>query len=82
MRRLRRLGMVTALGMGEKFRINESVFRFAADVRTDEDPRAVQLRMIREGEAILHDDELPTRETVWDSLDEAEEDEEQLGLDI
>lgn len=38
--------------------------------------------MIREGEAILHDDELPTRETVWDSLDEAEEDEEQLGLDI
>lgn len=82
MRRLRRLGMVTALGIGDKFRINESVFRFAADVRTDEDPRAVQLRMIREGEAILHDDELPTRETVWDSIDEAEEDEEQLGLDI
>ena len=82
MRRLRRLGMVTALGTGDKFRVNEAVFRFAADVRTDEDPRAVQLRMIREGEAILHDDELPTHETVWDSLDEAEEDEEQLGLDI
>lgn len=82
MRRIRRLGMVTAMGVGDKFRINESVFRFAADVRTDEDPRAVQLRMIREGEAILHDDELPTRESIWDSMDDSEDEEEQLGLEL
>lgn len=49
MRRLRRLGMITALGNSDKFRVNESVFRFAADVRSDEDPRAVQLRMIQRG---------------------------------
>jgi len=37
--------------------------------------------MIREGEAILHDDELPTSEHLLDeSEDELEE--EQLGLDV
>ncbi len=81
LRRLRRLGMVTALGTGDRFRINESVFRFGADVRTDEDPRAVQLRMIREGEAILHDDELPTSEHLLDDQED-ELEEEQLGLDV
>lgn len=81
LRRLKRLGMVTALGTGDRFRINESVFRFGADVRGDEDPRAVQLRMIREGEAILHDDELPTSEHLLDETDD-EMEEEQLGLDV
>ncbi len=81
LRRLKRLGMVLPVGAGDKFRVNESVFRFGADVRSDEDPRAVQLRMIREGEAILHDDELPTSEHLLDeSEDELEE--EQLGLDV
>ncbi len=81
LRRLKRLGMVVQVGTGDKFRVNESVFRFGADVRSDEDPRAVQLRMIREGEAILHDDELPTSEHLLDeSEDELEE--EQLGLDV
>ena len=81
LRRLKRLGMVLPIGSGDKFRVNESVFRFGADVRSDEDPRAVQLRMIREGEAILHDDELPTSEHMLDdSEDELEE--EQLGLDV
>ena len=81
LRRLKRLGMVLPVGTGDKFRVNESVFRFGADVRSDEDPRAVQLRMIREGEAILHDDELPTSEHLLDdSEDELEE--EQLGLDV
>lgn len=81
LRRLKRLGMVVQVGNGDKFRINESVFRFGADVRSDEDPREVQLRMIREGEAILHDDELPTSEHLLDdSEDELEE--EQLGLDV
>ena len=81
LRRLKRLGMVLPIGSGDKFRVNESVVRFGADVRSDEDPRAVQLRMIREGEAILHDDELPTSEHLLDdSEDELEE--EQLGLDV
>ena len=81
LRRLKRLGMVLPIGSGDKFRVNESVFRFGADVRSDEDPRAVQLRMIREGEAILLDDELPTSEHLLDdSEDELEE--EQLGLDV
>ena len=81
LRRLKRLGMVLPVGTGDKFRVNESVFRFGADVRSDEDPREVQLRMIREGEAILHDDELPTSEHLLDeSEDELEE--EQLGLDV
>ena len=81
LRRLKRLGMVVQVGTGDKFRVNESVFRFGADVRSDEDPRLVQLRMIREGEAILHDDELPTSEHLLDeSEDELEE--EQLGLDV
>ena len=81
LRRLKRLGMVLPIGSGDKFRVNESVFRFGADVRSDEDPRAVQLRMIREGEAILHDDELPTSEHLLDeSEDELEE--EQLVLDV
>ena len=47
LRRLRRLGMVISLGQSERFRVNEAVFRFGADVRGDEDPREVQLRMIR-----------------------------------
>ncbi|MGO1616691.1 MAG: chromosome partition protein MukE [Oceanisphaera sp.] len=51
-RRLKRLGMVSSVGSQDKFRISEAVFRFAADVRTDEDPRELQLRMIRDGEAV------------------------------
>ncbi len=84
LRRLRRLGMVIALGSGEKFRVNEAIFRFGADVRSDEDPREVQLRMIREGEAILHDDELPTSEHLLDASEDELDviDEEQLGLDL
>ncbi|WP_375054957.1 chromosome partition protein MukE [Zobellella sp. DQSA1] len=51
-RRLKRLGMVSSVGTQDKFRITEAVFRFAADVRSDEDPRELQLRMIRDGEAV------------------------------
>ena len=84
LRRLRRLGMLVQLGSGDKFRVNEAIFRFGADVRSDEDPREVQLRMIREGEAILHDDELPTSEHLLDATEDALDviDEEQLGLDL
>ena len=35
-----------------KFRITESVFRFGADVRSGDDAREAQLRMIRDGEAM------------------------------
>ena len=84
LRRLRRLGMLVQLGSGDKFRVNEAIFRFGADVRSDEDPREVQLRMIREGEAILHDDELPTSEHLLDASEDALDviDEEQLELDL
>ncbi|MDV2856868.1 MULTISPECIES: chromosome partition protein MukE [Oceanimonas] len=51
-RRLKRIGMVSSVGSQDKFRITEAVFRFAADVRSDEDPRELQLRMIKEGEAV------------------------------
>ncbi len=51
--RLRRLGMVWFMGNdNSKFRINESVFRFGADVRSGDDPREAQLRLIRDGEAV------------------------------
>lgn len=51
--RLRRLGMVWFMGNdSSKFRITESVFRFGADVRSGDDPREAQLRLIRDGEAM------------------------------
>ncbi|MFP1722317.1 chromosome partition protein MukE [Lonsdalea quercina] len=51
--RLRRLGMIYFMGSdNSKFRITEAVFRFGADVRSGDDPREAQLRMIRDGEAI------------------------------
>lgn len=51
--RLRRLGMITFVGSDAgKFRISEAVFRFGADVRSGDDPREAQLRMIRDGEAM------------------------------
>lgn len=56
-RRLKRLGMVSTVGSQDKFRITEAVFRFAADVRSDEDPRELQLRMIKDGEAVAGHDQ-------------------------
>jgi len=51
--RLRRLGMVWFMGNdSSKFRITESVFRFGADVRSGDDAREAQLRLIRDGEAM------------------------------
>ncbi|AXW88153.1 condensin subunit E [Lonsdalea britannica] len=51
--RLRRLGMIYFMGSdNSKFRITEAVFRFGADVRSGDDPREAQLRMIRDGEAM------------------------------
>lgn len=53
--RLRRLGMLVMIGDSGKFRISEAVFRFGADVRSGDDPREAQLRMIRDGEAMAVD---------------------------
>ena len=48
-----RIGIITRVGEqnSKKFIIAESVFRFGADVRSGDDPREAQLRLIREGEA-------------------------------
>lgn len=70
--RLRRLGMVYFMGSDtSKFRINEAVFRFGADVRVGDDPREAQLRMIRDGEA------MPLENTL--SLKDEEEDNDENG---
>ncbi|SUB63391.1 condesin subunit E [Plesiomonas shigelloides] len=53
--RLRRLGMLVMIGDSGKFRISEAVFRFGADVRSGDDLREAQLRMIRDGEAMAAD---------------------------
>lgn len=82
LRRFRRLGMVTLIGGVDKFSLNEAIFRFGADVRTDEDPREVQLRLIREGEAIVHDDDMPTDEKLQQADDADSDNEEQLGLEV
>lgn len=68
--RLRRLGMVWFMGNdSSKFRIIESVFRFGADVRSGDDAREAQLRMIRDGEAMPIEGGLALN-------DESEEDDE------
>ena len=54
LRRLRRLGMTINIGETGKFRISESVFRFGADVRVGDDVREAQLRLIRDGDAVVH----------------------------
>ncbi|MCK3656324.1 chromosome partitioning protein MukE [Pasteurellaceae bacterium Macca] len=53
LRRLQRIGILTRVGdqNSKKFVISESVFRFGADVRSGDDPREAQLRLIRDGEA-------------------------------
>lgn len=57
LRRLRRLGMLIHIGETNKFRITEAVFRFGADVRVGDDMRQAQLRLIRDGEAVVHNQE-------------------------
>jgi len=54
LRRLRRLGMIINVGETSKFSISEAVFRFGADVRVGDDMRDAQLRLIRDGEVVVH----------------------------
>lgn len=75
MNRLRRLGMIRALGLDtSKFTITEAVFRFGADVRAGDDALEAQLRLIRDGEAVSLSDAntlpIPTDETHEDSSNE------------
>lgn len=78
--RLRRLGMVFFIGSdSSKFRITESIFRFGADVRSGDDVREAQLRMIRDGEAMVIESVLSLgdeaqNESIEDSVDEEIED--------
>ncbi|PLR41340.1 chromosome partition protein MukE [Chimaeribacter californicus] len=66
--RLRRLGMVYFMGGdNSKFRITEAVFRFGADVRSGDDPREAQLRMIRDGEAMPVESSLSLQDDTDDS---------------
>lgn len=78
--RLRRLGMVIFIGTDStKFRITEAVFRFGADVRSSDDIREAQLRMIRDGEAILLEnslslsDDQQNSENATDSVEDEQE---------
>jgi chromosome partition protein MukE len=49
--------MLIAIGETGKFRISEAVFRFGADVRVGDDMKEAQLRLIRDGEAVVHTQE-------------------------
>lgn len=53
LRRLARIAIIVRVGdqNSKKFIISESVFRFGADVRTSDNFREAQLRLIRDGEA-------------------------------
>ncbi|UDQ81685.1 chromosome partition protein MukE [Erwinia rhapontici] len=71
--RLRRLGMVWFMGNdSSKFRITESVFRFGADVRSGDDAREAQLRMIRDGEAMQLDGGLALNDESEDGESDTE----------
>lgn len=69
LRRLRSIGMILPVGEDGKFRISEAVFRFGADVRVGDDAKAAQLRLIRDGEAVVHT-EAPTQNSL-DLTDQA-----------
>ncbi|XKM14020.1 chromosome partition protein MukE [Orbaceae bacterium ac157xtp] len=69
--RLRRIGMVFFIigNDSSKFRINEAIFRFGADVRSSDDMQEAQLRLIRDGEAMKIDSTL----SLTDNEDESEQ---------
>ncbi|MCG3721982.1 chromosome partition protein MukE [Vibrio cincinnatiensis] len=76
LRRLRRLGMLIHIGETTKFRITEAVFRFGADVRVGDDMRQAQLRLIRDGEAVVHSQE-PNQPSLLANEAELQEQDEQ-----
>nr|WP_192867641.1 chromosome partition protein MukE [Thaumasiovibrio occultus] len=75
LRRMRRLGMILPIGEEGKFRISEAVFRFGADVRTSENIRDAQLRLIRDGEAVVHQQAPSQGDLLHEPAELAQEDE-------
>jgi chromosome partition protein MukE len=78
LRRLKRLGMIIAIGDSDKFCISEAVFRFGADVRVGNDMREAQLRLIRDGEAVVGDAPMTSAEEN-DPENEQESEEQSKG---
>ncbi len=79
LRRLMRIGMITRVGdqNSKKFVISESVFRFGADVRSGDDPREAQLRLIRDGEGTTPQElEKQAQAVVFDQENTDDEDEQ------
>lgn len=82
--RLRRLGMVTFVGAdNSQFVISESVFRFGADVRSGDDARDAQLRLIRDGEAqsLAEDENTPRGDSPDEEPDDNNEHENDNATD-
>lgn len=82
--RLRRLGMVTFVGAdNSQFVISESVFRFGADVRSGDDARDAQLRLIRDGEAqsLAEDENTPRSNSPDEEPDDNNEHENDNATD-
>ena len=77
LRRLRRLGMIINIGETGKFRISEAVFRFGADVRVGDDVREAQLRLIRDGEAVVHTKE-PSQGSLLNDDDQQEQEHDEV----
>lgn len=73
--RLKRLGMVVFLNANDasKFKINESIFRFGADVRSGDDAQEAQLRLIRDGERVLLESSAQPNKDQNDDQDEVDE---------
>lgn len=71
--------MIIHLGETTKFRITEAVFRFGADVRIGDDLRQAQLRLIRDGEAVVHSQE-PSQQSLLDTVSADEQHEDQPTL--
>ncbi|GLO61206.1 chromosome partition protein MukE [Vibrio sp. MACH09] len=53
LRRLKKIGMVHSMGEEGKFIISEAVFRFGADARLGDDLQQAQIRLIKDGEAVV-----------------------------
>lgn len=83
LRRLKRLGMIIPVGEQGKFRISEAVFRFGADVRTSDDMKEAQLRLIRDGEAVVvHQEEASQSSLDLDADSNEKPAEEQHELEL
>ena len=81
LRRLRRLGMIIPIGENGKFRISEAVFRFGADVRVGDDVREAQMRLIRDGEAVVVHQQEPSQSSLLQADDTQEQELDKAGLE-